>query len=133
MAGYEAGVCNIDQDEVRMRYYSSIVVFAFVLLFVGMQFYYPQDSGLLGYMPLYFSSATGFILYFQARESFCTGYALRSKQKVEGSFEKVSDPEKVSKDRKKALEMILMSLVASTVLTGAVYLLAGYLPFLPIL
>ena len=134
MDGYEPGKCNIAGSDVRLRFYSSAVLFLVVAAFVGMIFLYPSGfSGGMLYLSLFFVSLSAFLTYFQYRNRFCTGLALRGREKIGEKAEKVEDSEKVRRDRKKAALIFGQSLVFSCVLTGAVYLTVVSSGFLPIL
>lgn len=134
MAEYESGTCNIDEKEVRLRYYSSWVMSLVVAGFIGLIFYYPM-SGIDAYMfaSLFFIGISASMMYLQYSNRFCTGLALRGKQKTGDEAEKVEDPEKVRKDRKKAVLIFGQSIAFSAVLTGLVYLTVTSVGFLPIL
>lgn len=109
-------------------------MFLVVAGFIGLIFYYPRSAvSAYMYTSLFFITISASLMYMQYRNSFCTGLALRGRQKTGEGAEKVESSEDVRKDRKKAALIFAQSVAFSAVLTALTYLAVTFIGFLPVL
>ncbi|MEF8880256.1 MAG: hypothetical protein V5A72_00295 [Candidatus Nanohaloarchaea archaeon] len=123
MSKYNSGACNINQVESKKRLATGIAGFLNSAILIVVLFFFPK--WILIYPALFLLSSAGFAGYLQYKNNFCAGLALKKKFKIGEEEEKVSNPEKVSEDRKKALGIIFQSLMYSSLLILGVYLALG--------
>jgi predicted nucleic acid-binding Zn ribbon protein len=123
MAEYQSGVCNIDELERKKRLGVGMISFfnAAILTVVALAF--PGFTAL--YAGIFVLTSAGFLGIFQYRQHFCAGLALKQKFDI-GETEEVTDPEMVSKDRRKAARIIVQSLLSSALVTSVLYLVVTY-------
>lgn len=104
---YQPGVCNIGQTERRLRYGFAVVGFliAAALTYAVTLSSVPRWVLLLTAAPLF----GGFVSYFQARRSFCVGYAVAGIHNVGdsvGEHAEVTDEDAIRRDRRNALALL---------------------------
>lgn len=114
---YIPGTCNIGKEEVnkrkRLMALAGIGVIAFTFLCFNR-----ADSISMKFLLFIFSS--GFTLvYIQVRKKFCVSFGLAGYFNFgkPGSAEKVADKSFLIEDRKKALKILLVSLLSGLVFT----------------
>jgi hypothetical protein len=123
-SGYQAGVCNIGPAEIAARRRAGhvgalVTIVAFVLLVIIDA---PAPSRLLLFLPAA-AAASG---YLQAWLHFCANFGLRGVFNISrsvGRTDSVAEAEARATDRRKALEIIGLSvLIAAVVAIGAAVL-----------
>jgi hypothetical protein len=120
MTEYRAGACNINRTERRKRLVAGAAGFTNSAILAAVLFFFPQFT--LLYAAIFLLNLMGFLGLIQYRNRFCAGLALKKKFHVGDEAGEVSSPEKVSRDRQKALLMIAESVIASALLTAGIYL-----------
>ncbi len=121
MTEYQPGTCNINSKESRKRLVTGAAGLLNAFILTALVFFFPALQ--LLYIPIFLLIFVGFLGYFQHRENFCAALGLRGKLHIGESKEEVSDPEKVSEDRMKALSMIAKSFISASIVTSFIYLL----------
>lgn len=125
MSEYRAGVCNINSVETKKRKIMGAVSLVNALLLTAVLFIFPSFTPLFaGIFILFFTGVLGFL---QSRQKFCAGLALKNKFHTGDTEQKVENPEKASKDRKKAASIIVQSLIFSSLLTAAIYIILPHI------
>lgn len=122
---YRPGTCNIGSAERQRRFRIGWVSFlvAAVYTVVAVMSSWPRWTLLLAVVPWF----GGFLGYLQGRRAFCIGFAMRGVYNVGdavGTETPVEDPEAVQADRREARRLTVVAVVAATVVTGLIYVLA---------
>lgn len=121
--GYIPGTCNLGIDEVEKRRRNiKIGLLAAILGIICMQYFnLSREWRLLIFIPLFYSA----ICYFQARQKFCVVYGVLGIFNFAklGNYKKVVDDEYKKLDRKRALQILFISLSSSLIVTIVYYLL----------
>jgi hypothetical protein len=123
--GYESGVCNIGPDEIAQRLTLAHIGLLITLGFLALL--------LITHVPLLVRFSVALpawgtaVAYLQAWRRFCVAFGTLGVFNFGqvGTTQRVEDPVARARDRRRALEMVLMGLVAG-VAAGAVAVL---LPF----
>jgi len=125
MAEYIPGVCNIGSAEIARRrragWVGVVISIVFLLLFILLHI--PPIFRLIVFLPASLA-ATGFL---QAYFHFCAGFGFKgvyNLMKPVGETEEVEKAEFRAKDRQKAQQIMLYSVLISLVVAGVIY----YLP-----
>ncbi len=119
---YIPGTCNIGYDELvkrKMELAVGIIV-TFSVTSLSFWFYYPLFMWLL----LFVFSCYTFLMYLQVSNRFCIlfGWLKRYNFGKLGNLQKINDPGKIARDRKKVLIIALQTLVVSIIYTGLIFL-----------
>lgn len=120
---YIPGSCNIGREEIRRRYrigYIGIVFALIVAIFIHLTNAH-RIWKLFLFIPVFYS-VSGFI---QAVNKFCYFYGLRQVFSLDGirKFTKVKDEQLIKRDRKKAIQIVMMVTICSVAITAIYYLL----------
>lgn len=124
MTEYEPGTCNINTLERKKRLVISFSGFMNSAVLLLPLFFFPEFLGL--YVAIFLLNFAGFLGYFQYKQHFCANLALQKKFHVGEEEETVDDPQKVTKDRKKALTILFESGIFAAMLTLTFYLLLNF-------
>jgi hypothetical protein len=120
---YLPGVCNIGPAEIRRRRRSghAAVVVSVALLAILLVIGAPAWTRLI----LVVTAGGAATAYLQARLHFCAGYGSRGIYNFGplGTVERVLDPQALSRDRMRALQIGLVSLAVGLIVGGAAVLL----------
>jgi len=122
MAEYQPGACNIGRDEQRRRLAVGVVSFAAAAVFTAWVLATDQPYDFLAVT--FVLLVGGFVGYLQYRLRFCVGFAALARYDLAGSggdSGTVDEREWVRKDRWRAAQIVVASLVAATLLTFGVY------------
>src|SRR5678809_965198 len=115
---YVAGQCNLGTEEIRRRmnigWLGTVVTILVVLVLEIMDAPRPYRIVVL---PTIGVALSGFL---QARHRFCYLYGWRGVFSIAGrkKFEKITDNADLKRDRRKAIQIVVMMLVGSVVLTA---------------
>ena len=125
-AEYIPGVCNIGPDEIARRRRAGWMSLGIsvLLLFLFILFSVPPLYRLIIFLPIT-SAASGFL---QAYFHFCAGFGFKGVyniMKPAGQTESIQQKEFRNKDRQKALQITVLSILIGLVFAGISY----YLPF----
>jgi hypothetical protein len=123
MAEYQAGTCNINQVERKKRMVVGIVGFINSAILTIVLAAFPRFYPL--YAAIFLLNTVGFMGYIQYRKNFCANLALRKKEKTGEGEKSIEHDQKISDDRKKAVQIVLEAVIASSILTGLTYLIVG--------
>jgi len=124
---YEAGLCNIGQQEINIRkklFNFSLLV---TLLMTCLSLSFFQHGWMM--MLLFSSSFFCILLLIEVRLKFCILFGLFNLYNFNslGKLETVNDSIHSRKDRLKAFKIVTVSLLASLMITYLDYLLVVYL------
>jgi hypothetical protein len=118
---YIAGQCNLGREEIRRRMNIGWlgVVFTFLVVLILEIFDSPKLYRIM-VLPTIAVALSGFL---QARHRFCYLYGWRGVFSIAGrkKFEKITDDADLKRDRRTAIQIVVMMLVGSILLT-AVYM-----------
>jgi hypothetical protein len=118
MFEYQPGRCNIGARNIRNR---RVAGFGLMALTVGLAVAFQRFSGIPDIVhfslavPLFFA----LLCHFQAKQGFCVVHGLRGTYHSDQRRDVVTDMPALMKDRRKALEIILVSLLVTILLVGA--------------
>lgn len=120
MAEYQPGVCNIGRKERRKRRVLGSVSLVAALGVVGYALVSGQPDGfVLPSFALFFGAAMGFV---QDRLGFCAGFAAMARYEVgDGDAGSVTEREALKRDRRRAAQVVAVSVVAALAATAAAY------------
>jgi hypothetical protein len=124
-AGYESGVCNIGSDEIAHRlalgHLGLLITLTALALLIVIQA--PLPARFLIALPAWGTA----VAYLQAWRRFCVAFGALGVFNFGrvGSTQRVEDPAERARDRRRALEIVLLGLFAGVV-AGVVAVL---LPF----
>ncbi len=121
---YIPGVCNIGPQEIKKRRQAGIIglIGIVVMLAVLMIFNLPAYFRLLVFIPA-FMAATGFL---QAYFHFCPAYGFKGVFNVVRSVGQTDTVEQAmfrKKDRQKALQILIYSIIIGILVAGTTYVL----------
>jgi hypothetical protein len=115
-AGYQPGVCNINQDEIKKRrnagYLGSLI---FVILIVIFEF---LSVSRWYHLLLFFPTLLAGLGFLQAEQKFCVNYGSTGKQNASAgskSASTVKDKASLAKDKAKANKINLEALAIAVV------------------
>ncbi|GAA0656613.1 hypothetical protein [Salarchaeum japonicum] len=119
MSEYVPGTCNIGERERRRRYRVAYAAFALAAAYVLVVAVTSVPAALVvgAFAPL----AVGVEWYVQGRESFCVRLAWRGAFSFGGDRGTVSDADARRRDRRHAVELTALALLAAAALTAATY------------
>jgi len=120
--GYESGVCNIGPDEIAHRltlaHIGLLITLGFLVLLMV------THVPLLARFAVAIPAAGTAVAYLQAWRRFCVAFGTLGVFNFGevGSTERVQDPRERARDRRRALEIVLLGLLTGVV-AGAVAVL----------
>ncbi|MGB9985952.1 hypothetical protein [Salarchaeum japonicum] len=119
MSEYVPGTCNIGERERRRRYRVAYAAFALAAAYVLVVSISSTPAVLVlgAFAPL----AVGVEWYVQGRESFCVRLAWRGAFSFGGDRGSVNGADARRRDRRHAVELTALSLVAAAAITGVTY------------
>jgi hypothetical protein len=120
---YQPGVCNIGPAEIRRRRRSGWIGLAVTVVFLAAAFGFgwPSPWRLIAFLPAA-GGATGFL---QAAFHFCVGFAQKGLFNFGelGTEETVHETEYRKKDQRKAIQVIVLSVVIGIVVAVGAFLI----------
>ena len=124
---YEAGLCNIGQQEINIRKKLFNFSLLFTLIMSSLSLSYYQHSWML--FLLFTSSFFTVLLLIEIRLKFCILFGLFNLYNFNnlGQLETVSDVYHSKKDRMKAFKIVSVSTLAAGMFTFVDYMLVLYL------
>ena len=127
---YKAGICNIGIQEVCIRK-KFIWLFAPLTIFFTVTCLYYCHSLLLWFL-LVISSFSLIVLYLEIKYKFCILFGFFNLYNFNhlGNLHEVKNNESISKDRKRVLEIVLISTVLALSFSTGIHLLGKCLPSL---
>lgn len=110
---YEAGVCNIDIQGVRLRKKLGILTAVIGLLFLAVMFYFRIDP-MIRFMITAGFGAGAALNFIQANEHFCVANSLQGTMEEGMKRTRVGRTEgELQKDRKKMYQIIIKTAVTA--------------------
>jgi len=119
---YEAGTCNINEEEQKNRYITSLAGFSGVAVLTAYSYFADLSSVSIPLILMF--SFIGFMGFLQGRYSFCSFYGIRGVYHVKEALEEVSGQNRKT-DLYKSLLIIFQSLILALGLTVILYLILG--------
>lgn len=124
MNEYQAGVCNINQEESKKRYLTGIISLIAGLLLSSLSISFSAPYILIfAFMAFTF----GTLGILQGNKNFCVQHAKSGTQKTDDKTEEISDKQNIEKDNKIANKMIIKSLGIGLIAVTSIYVANIYI------
>ncbi len=111
------GTCNIGREEIAKRYRYAIAALVVFVLYAVLIYIYSAERNWR--LPIFIPAFLTVYCYLQGRLQFCAGLGLRGLSKI--GKDVTIHSEHISRDRKRAVKILMYSFAAAAFVTAIVY------------